>query len=160
MASLNYLLAFVLAVAALPKLRAWVTDEWYCKRLAPLSITSVVTPCTFPCLLISPYDAHARIIVRKEADGTPCKISGSASPPFQEASCCNGLCQFPVAWLQLKRIKRETRLIRERRALKEAVKNTSGKKKDKKEKKKKGKKKKGKKKKEKKEKEKKKKEES
>ncbi|XP_075542782.1 uncharacterized protein LOC142576516 [Dermacentor variabilis] len=138
MGSLNYILAFVLAVVALPKLKAWVTDEWYCQRLAPLSITSVVTPCTFPCLLISPYNAHARIFVRKEADGTPCKISGRASPPFQESSCCNGLCQFPAARLQLQRMKRETRLIRERRGLLKKIKETlTGKKKEKKEKKKK-----------------------
>ncbi|KAL1468757.1 hypothetical protein MTO96_041274, partial [Rhipicephalus appendiculatus] len=37
-------LAVVIVVVALPKLKAWATGQWYCHRLVPLSITSIVTP--------------------------------------------------------------------------------------------------------------------
>ncbi|KAK8760686.1 hypothetical protein V5799_028049 [Amblyomma americanum] len=36
------------------------------------SPTSAVTPCTYPCLLLS-CNSQPRIVVRKEIDGTPCR---------------------------------------------------------------------------------------
>ncbi|KAL1471955.1 hypothetical protein MTO96_039640 [Rhipicephalus appendiculatus] len=96
-------LAVVIVVIALPKLKAGATGQWYCHRLVPLSITSVVTPCSFPCLLISPHRGHRGIILQKEVDGTPCQVSGSLLGAYQ---CRNGVCQLPYLQRHLKRAKR------------------------------------------------------
>uniref|UniRef100_A0A224YCL2 Basic tail secreted protein n=1 Tax=Rhipicephalus zambeziensis TaxID=60191 RepID=A0A224YCL2_9ACAR len=112
---LKSVLAVIIVVVALPELKAWATGQWYCHRLVPLSITSIVTPCSFPCLLISPYRGHRGIILQKEVDGTPCKISGSPLGAYQESQCTNGVCQLPYLQLHLKRAKRETTHTRKRR---------------------------------------------
>uniref|UniRef100_A0A6G5A389 Putative conserved secreted protein n=1 Tax=Rhipicephalus microplus TaxID=6941 RepID=A0A6G5A389_RHIMP len=119
--------AAILAVA-LPRLKAWATGQWYCNRLVPLSIvlasemfvpeqrhfflpkkgagfvikTSVATPCTFPCLLVSPHYGHYGIVVRQEADGTPCKAFRSRLEVYQESECRNGICQLSDLWPHLK----------------------------------------------------------
>ncbi|XP_037564431.1 uncharacterized protein LOC119443919 [Dermacentor silvarum] len=136
MAPSKSLLAFFLAVVALPKLKAWTTGEWHCHRLVPLSITSVVTPCTFPCLVIPPNTAHGQIVLRREMDGTPCKVTGSHPPAFQISRCRNGICQLPDLQLHLKRTKREDQLSRKRRGLVGSVKKKYKKRKEKRKKKK------------------------
>ncbi|XP_075740458.1 uncharacterized protein LOC142786707 [Rhipicephalus microplus] len=119
MAPINLFFACILTVALLPQLKAWALSGNDCHRLVPLQITSVVTPCVYPCLLISPNNENSGIVLRREVDGTPCKITRNSSPSlqFQEFKCINGLCQFLNLELQLKRSKRETRLIRKRRGL-------------------------------------------
>uniref|UniRef100_A0A131YMN1 Basic tail secreted protein n=1 Tax=Rhipicephalus appendiculatus TaxID=34631 RepID=A0A131YMN1_RHIAP len=112
---LKSVLAILILVVALPKFEAWATGQWYCHRLVPLSITSVVTPCSFPCLLMSSNHGHHGIILQKEADGTPCKVSGSPITAYQESQCTNGVCQLPHLQLHLKRAKRETTHTRKRR---------------------------------------------
>uniref|UniRef100_A0A131YMN3 Basic tail secreted protein n=1 Tax=Rhipicephalus appendiculatus TaxID=34631 RepID=A0A131YMN3_RHIAP len=112
---LKSVLAILILVVALPKFEAWATGQWYCHRLVPLSITSVVTPCSFPCLLISPHRGHRGIILQKEVDGTPCQVSGSLLGAYQESQCRNGVCQLPYLQRHLKRAKRETTHTRRRR---------------------------------------------
>uniref|UniRef100_A0A224Y430 Basic tail secreted protein n=1 Tax=Rhipicephalus zambeziensis TaxID=60191 RepID=A0A224Y430_9ACAR len=114
-------LAVLIVVVALPKLKTWATGQWYCHRLVPLSITSVVTPCSFPCLLISSQHGHRGIILQKELDGTPCKVSGSPLGEYQASQCTNGICQLPHLQKHLKRAKRETTQTRKRRALNENI---------------------------------------
>ncbi|KAL1474915.1 hypothetical protein MTO96_037667 [Rhipicephalus appendiculatus] len=121
MAPVKPLFACLLTVAALPDLKAWAPTDSNCHRLVPLQITSVVTPCVYPCLLLSPYNGYGGIVLQKEVDGTPCKIAGSQSS-LQESKCVNGFCQFLDFGLQLKRTKRETRLLRKRRGVVEKVK--------------------------------------
>uniref|UniRef100_A0A131YNB3 Basic tail secreted protein n=1 Tax=Rhipicephalus appendiculatus TaxID=34631 RepID=A0A131YNB3_RHIAP len=135
MAPVKPLFACLLAVAALPHLKAWAPTDSNCHRLVPLQITSVVTPCVYPCLLLSPYNGYGDIVLRKEVDGTPCKIVGSQSL-LQESKCVNGFCQFLDFGLQLKRTKRETRLIRKRRGVVGKVKNKWSRRKEKRRKKK------------------------
>ncbi|XP_075740446.1 uncharacterized protein LOC142786694 isoform X2 [Rhipicephalus microplus] len=108
-APLKLVFAAAILAVALPRLKAWATGQWYCHRLVPLSITSVATPCTFPCVLISPDYGHHGIVVRQEADGTPCK----------ESHCRNGICQLSGLRPHLKRMKRDTIHRRKRRALAE-----------------------------------------
>uniref|UniRef100_A0A6G5A1D2 Putative conserved secreted protein n=1 Tax=Rhipicephalus microplus TaxID=6941 RepID=A0A6G5A1D2_RHIMP len=128
MAPINLFFACLPTVALLPQLKAWAPSENDCHRLVSLQITSVVTPCVYPCLLTSPNNENSGIVLRREADGTPCKITGnpSTSLQLQESKCMNGVCQFLDLGLQLKWSKRETRLIRKRRGLfrkaKEAIK--------------------------------------
>ncbi|KAL1482442.1 hypothetical protein MTO96_033794, partial [Rhipicephalus appendiculatus] len=73
MAPVKPFFACLLTVAALPHLKAWAPTDSNCHRLVPLQITSVVTPCVYPCLLLSPYNGYGDIVLRKEVDGTPCK---------------------------------------------------------------------------------------
>lgn len=135
MAAIKSLLACLLSVVALPKLAAWVTGEWYCYRLVPLQITSLVAPCTYPCILLSPPNAHGGIILRKEADGTPCRVPGTPGT-IRMFHCSNGICQPPSIRTQLKRAKRETSLNRKRRGLVSYIKKKNKKRKEKKRKKK------------------------
>lgn len=114
---LKSVLAAVVLVVALPHLEAWVTGHWYCHRLIPLSVTSVSTPCSFPCLLISSHHGHHGIIVRHEADGTPCRVTINPLGEYQESQCRNGACQLPDVRLHLKQMKRETIYSRKRRSL-------------------------------------------
>uniref|UniRef100_A0A131YQD0 Basic tail secreted protein n=1 Tax=Rhipicephalus appendiculatus TaxID=34631 RepID=A0A131YQD0_RHIAP len=130
MAPVKPFFACLLTVAALPHLKAWAPTDSNCHRLVPLQITSVVTPCVYPCLLLSPYNGYGDIVLRKEVDGTPCKITGSQSL-LQESKCVNGFCQFLDFGLQLKRTKRETRLLRKRRGLVKKVKQKLNKRKEK-----------------------------
>uniref|UniRef100_L7MBZ8 Putative basic tail protein n=1 Tax=Rhipicephalus pulchellus TaxID=72859 RepID=L7MBZ8_RHIPC len=132
MAPIKRLLACLFTVAALPKLAAWATGEWYCHRLVPLQITSVVTPCAYPCVLRSPQHDQTGIILRQEQDGTPCKVAEHPSVPIQMSRCRNGVCQLPELQLQLKRTKREIKLRRKRRGLVKAIKNKHKKRKEKK----------------------------
>ncbi|XP_075744685.1 uncharacterized protein LOC142803458 [Rhipicephalus microplus] len=114
---LKSVFAAIVLVIALPHLKAWVTGQWHCHRLIPLSVTSVATPCTFPCLLISSHYGNHGIIVRPEADGTPCRVKRSPLGEYQESNCRNGVCQLPDLRLHLKRMKRETIHSRKRRSL-------------------------------------------
>ncbi|XP_075740452.1 uncharacterized protein LOC142786698 isoform X1 [Rhipicephalus microplus] len=104
--SLKSIFAALVLFVALPQIKAWETGQWYCHRLVPLSITSVATPCTFPCLLISPHYGHHSIVVRQEADGTPCKVTTSPLEVQQGSRCRNGICPLPDLRLYLKRMKR------------------------------------------------------
>ncbi|XP_037268586.2 uncharacterized protein LOC119159867 [Rhipicephalus microplus] len=123
MAPIKSLFTFLLTVVSLPQLKAWAPSDINCRRLIPLQLTSVVTPCVYPCILLSPYNGHGEIVLRHEVDGTPCKIPGSESLTLQTSKCVRGLCQLLHDELHLKRMKRETRLIRKRRGLIEKVKN-------------------------------------
>lgn len=69
--------------------------QWYCHRMVPRWITSVVTPCTFPCLLITPHQ-HPHIVVHKEVDGTSCMTG----------HCSRGVCTERMGPPVLKRKKR------------------------------------------------------
>uniref|UniRef100_A0A6G5A038 Putative conserved secreted protein n=1 Tax=Rhipicephalus microplus TaxID=6941 RepID=A0A6G5A038_RHIMP len=140
MAPIKSLFTCLLTVVSLPQLKAWAPSDINCRRLVPLQLTSVVTPCVYPCILLSPYNGHGEIVLRHEVDGTPCKIPGSESFTLQISKCVRGLCQLLHDELHLKRTKRETRLIRKRRSLVDKVKKKMGRRK-KKRKKKKGKKK-------------------
>ncbi|XP_037514328.1 uncharacterized protein LOC119390715 isoform X2 [Rhipicephalus sanguineus] len=129
------LLAWLLSVVALSNLAAWVEGEWYCHRLVPLQITSVVTPCTYPCVLLSPPNKHGGIIIRQEVDGTPCRVPGTPGT-IRMSLCSNGICHLPDMLTQLKRTKRETSLNRKRRGLVSYAKKKNKKRKEKKRKKK------------------------
>uniref|UniRef100_A0A6G5A0T6 Putative conserved secreted protein n=1 Tax=Rhipicephalus microplus TaxID=6941 RepID=A0A6G5A0T6_RHIMP len=122
MAPINLFFACLLRVALLAQLKAWAPSENDCHRLVPLQITSVVTPCVYPCLLIFPNNENSGIVLRQEVDGTPCKITRNPSISLKESKCMNGVCQFLDLGLQLKRSKREIRLIRKRRGLFKKVK--------------------------------------
>uniref|UniRef100_A0A6G5A2B0 Putative conserved secreted protein n=1 Tax=Rhipicephalus microplus TaxID=6941 RepID=A0A6G5A2B0_RHIMP len=113
---LRSVFAAVVLVVALPHIKAWVTGQWHCHRLIPLSVTSVATPCTFPCLLLSSHYGQHSIIVRHEADGTPCRVKKSPLGEYQESKCRNGVCQLLDSRLHLKRMKRETIHSRKRRS--------------------------------------------
>lgn len=125
MALIRPLLACIFTAVVLPKLKAWAQRDIYCHRLVPLQITSVITPCVYPCMLISPHIGPARILLRQEVNGTPCKVTGSHSPQFkvsgsplaayQVSQCTNGICQLPHVQLHLKRAKREATHTRKRR---------------------------------------------
>uniref|UniRef100_A0A224Y440 Basic tail secreted protein n=1 Tax=Rhipicephalus zambeziensis TaxID=60191 RepID=A0A224Y440_9ACAR len=130
MAPIKPLFACLFSLVALPDLKAWAPTDSDCHRLVPLQITSVATPCVYPCLLLSPYNGYGGIVLRKEVDGTPCKIAGTQSL-LQESKCVNGFCQFLDFGLQLKRTKRETRLLRKRRGLVEKAKKKWNKRKQK-----------------------------
>uniref|UniRef100_A0A131YGL9 Basic tail secreted protein n=1 Tax=Rhipicephalus appendiculatus TaxID=34631 RepID=A0A131YGL9_RHIAP len=132
MAHIKTLFVCLFIVVALPKLKAWTQGDIYCHRLVPLQITSVVTPCVYPCVLISPHIGHAQIILRHEANGTPCKITRNQPLALQESRCMNGFCQLSDLGLQLTRRKTQTKLIRKRRGLIEKAKRKLKKRKQKK----------------------------
>ncbi|KAL3220584.1 hypothetical protein MRX96_029761 [Rhipicephalus microplus] len=92
MAPIKSLFTCLLTVVSLPQLKAWAPSDINCRRLVPLQLTSVVTPCVYPCILLSPYNGHGEIVLRHEVDGTPCKIPGSESFTLQISKCVRGLC--------------------------------------------------------------------
>lgn len=77
---------------ATAKLRAISLSPWYCHRLVPVFITSAVTPCTYPCLLLSAHE-HPHIVVRPESDGTPCRITTGRNHGFKMGTCGGSVCR-------------------------------------------------------------------
>ncbi|XP_077551357.1 uncharacterized protein LOC144165119 [Haemaphysalis longicornis] len=99
---------------ASPNIKALSLGPWYCYRLVPAFITSAVTPCTYPCLLLSPHE-HPHIVVHPEPNGTPCP----------GGTCRGSVCRTTSPNAILKRKKRFIglysiiKLIKEKKSLKE-----------------------------------------
>lgn len=106
------------------KMPASSLDAWYCHRLVPAYITAVVTPCTYPCLFLSPHE-HPRIIVHPEQNGTPCRIATSVGHHYQVGNCGGSVCRPSLPHTTLKRKKRFiclyalVRMIKMKKRLKE-----------------------------------------
>ncbi|XP_037564961.1 keratin, type I cytoskeletal 9-like [Dermacentor silvarum] len=76
-------LAFTLLTTGGPfKIQALKPSPLYCQRLVPPVITSVLSPCTFPCVLRL-SEAHWNIVLQSESDGTPCR----------GGLCASGICK-------------------------------------------------------------------
>lgn len=80
-------------------------NHWYCQRLVPAFITAAVTPCTYPCLLLSPHE-HPRIVVHPEPDGTPCRMTTDLGHHYEVGKCRGSVCRPPLPNITLKRKKR------------------------------------------------------
>ncbi|XP_049270868.1 uncharacterized protein LOC119388999 [Rhipicephalus sanguineus] len=110
-----------------PKSAAWAAADWYCMRLLPLSVTSAVTPCMFPCLWTSSNAPGQIILLHTEVDGTPCKVPTGGLSGFLISQCSNGRCNMPGVLRRSKRIKREIILHRQRRgAIKKKLEEVKG----------------------------------
>ncbi|XP_075542563.1 uncharacterized protein LOC142576349 isoform X2 [Dermacentor variabilis] len=92
-------------IFALPNRKASSNTERYCQRLVPRSITSVITPCAFPCVL-SHRDIIPVVVLYREVDGTPCQVGGTFLTQAQISTCKQGICQQPNSQAPLKRGKR------------------------------------------------------
>lgn len=103
-----------------PQIKALSLVPRYCYRLVPSFITSAVTPCSYPCLFLSPHE-RPHIVVNPEPDGTPCR----------EGTCHGRVCRTTSPNAFLKRKKRFIglysiiNLIKEKKSLKELKKEIS-----------------------------------
>lgn len=101
----NALVLMFLAAIAAPATLAFSSRSWYCHRLATRFITASVTPCRYPCLVVSPH-VHPHIIVQNEADGTPCMIQNGWHHEGKIGICRNSFCVNELPHKVLKRKKR------------------------------------------------------
>ncbi|XP_075744686.1 uncharacterized protein LOC142803459 [Rhipicephalus microplus] len=70
-------------------------NRLYCHRLMPPVLTSIVTPCRFPCRL--KHDEYSDIIIiRYNPDGTPCGMG----------RCRGGVCLKPRLYIGLESFRR------------------------------------------------------
>ncbi|XP_077551355.1 uncharacterized protein LOC144165117 isoform X1 [Haemaphysalis longicornis] len=129
MAEAGLLLAIIGLTIVVPAIDASSLSPWYCQRLVSPWITSVVTPCMFPCLFISPHEHH-HIVMHSEVDGTSCKVPSGLHQDTKMGTCKRGVCTPTVGHRVLKRKKRFICLIalakllkakREKRLLKEEI---------------------------------------
>lgn len=95
----------VLVVIAVPAVSAFSAHSWYCHRLIPRAITQSVTPCTYPCLLLSRH-ARPHIVVQNERDGTPCMIQTGLHHGVEFGKCQSSVCIQDLPQKVLRRKKR------------------------------------------------------
>ncbi|XP_077507806.1 uncharacterized protein LOC144118898 [Amblyomma americanum] len=110
MAPTQYFLPVLTLTMVFSFIQASIATRQYCYRLTPLSITSAITPCTFPCLLLS-SNPQPRIFIHIETDGTPCRVGGGSHIGFLVSQCRRGVCQRPHSLGDLKRSKRACPLV-------------------------------------------------
>lgn len=105
MAEANALtLTFLIVIAVLAG-SAFSEGSWYCHRLVPGVITYRVTPCTYPCLVVSRHE-HPHIVVRNEPDGTQCMVPTGLHHEREFGTCRSGICTQDFSNKVLKRKKR------------------------------------------------------
>lgn len=100
MAKTNILLSVLLLVIAVH-----ATSAFYCHRLVPRFITHAVTPCTYPCLVVSSH-VQPHIVVQNEQDGTPCMIHSGFHHKVELGTCRGAICTQDLHHKVLKRKKR------------------------------------------------------
>lgn len=105
MAQTNVLALTFLVVIAVRAGSAFFEQSRYCHRLVPRVITYSVTPCTYPCLLVSSH-VHPHIVVQNEQDGTPCRLANGFHHGQQFGTCRSGICTQDLSHKVLKRKKR------------------------------------------------------
>ncbi|XP_037515349.1 uncharacterized protein LOC119391770 [Rhipicephalus sanguineus] len=85
-------IAFVLfatAAGGLSQVRALYQSVFNCRRIVPPVITTIYSPCTFPCVL--PLgDGVGKVMLLLERDGTPCKGG------FCKSGICKEIPSFPL----------------------------------------------------------------
>lgn len=101
------ILAVLIAALATP---AFSSNSWYCHRLVSQFITSYVTPCTFPCLVVSRHEGP-KIIVQREPDGTTCRIPQGFRQERKIGKCRSSVCRPAEPFTVLKRKRRFICLI-------------------------------------------------
>lgn len=100
MAKTNILLSVLLLAIAIS-----ATSAFYCHRLVPRFITYAVTPCTYPCLVLS-SGVHPHIVMQKEQDGTPCMMHTGFHQKREFGMCRGSICTQELHHKVLKRKKR------------------------------------------------------
>lgn len=105
MAQTNLLALTFLVVIAVRAGSALSEQSWYCHRLVPRVITHAVTPCTYPCLIVSSH-VHPHIVVQNEQDGTPCRLANGLYHGEQFGTCRSSICTPDLSHKVLKRKKR------------------------------------------------------
>lgn len=105
MAQTNVLALTFLVVIAVRAGSAFSEQSRYCHRLVPRVITYSVTPCTYPCLLVSSH-VHPHIVVQNEQDGTPCRLANGFHHGQQFGTCRSSICTQDLSHKVLKRKKR------------------------------------------------------
>lgn len=110
MAETNVFSKLFVIFAAVHTTTAFSSSSWYCHRLVPQFITSYVTPCTFPCLVVSRHE-HPSIIVQSEPEGTPCHIPAGLPQEGKVGKCQRRVCHQDESYKVLKRKRRFICLI-------------------------------------------------
>lgn len=105
MAQTNVLAQTLLLAIAVHGGLAYLQQSWYCHRLVPRFITYGVTPCTYPCLLVS-HHVHPHIVVQHEPDGTPCMVPSGSHHARKMGTCRSSVCTQELHHKVLKRRKR------------------------------------------------------
>lgn len=105
MAEANAVALTFLIVVAVGAGSVFSEGSWYCHRLVPQVITHRVTPCTYPCLVVSRHE-HPHIVVRNEPDGTQCMVPTGLHHEREFGTCQTGICTQDFSHKVLKRKKR------------------------------------------------------
>lgn len=105
MAESNILALTFLVVIAVRAGSGFSERSWYCHRLVPRLITYSVTPCTYPCLVVS-RRVNPHIVVQNEPDGTPCMVQTGLHHRRVFGKCRNSVCTQDLFDKALKRKKR------------------------------------------------------
>ncbi|CAN8015537.1 unnamed protein product [Ixodes persulcatus] len=104
----------VLAFCAAQYESPWATKRGYwspqqfpssvCYRLLPRQVTAEITPCQYPCLLLSSY-LEPRLLTRLERNRSSCGIRA-------RGVCFRGNCKYGYNNIDHKRYRREFKTIR------------------------------------------------
>ncbi|KAL1478077.1 hypothetical protein MTO96_035242 [Rhipicephalus appendiculatus] len=86
----RHFFAFVIfSAGGLCQVQAFLLSPLNCHRIVPPATNTIVSPCTFPCLL--PLgEGDSRVVFKLERDGTPCKGG------FCKSGICKDAPSFPV----------------------------------------------------------------
>lgn len=105
MAENNIWVLTFLVFIAVPAGSTFSALSWHCHRLVPRFITYSVTPCTYPCLVVSRHE-QPHIVVQNEPDGTPCMIPKGFHHGGELGTCRSSVCTQDLHHKVLKRKKR------------------------------------------------------